>query len=556
MNFLFKTTDGGNSWQTISPDLAREHNAVPASLGNMASRDPNAEKLRGVIYSLAPSFKTLNTIWAGTDDGLIWITRDGGAHWKNISPAELTPWSKVTQISASHFDDETAYASVSRMRIDDQKPYIYRTHDGGKSWQSIVNGLPDSAVNTVREDSVRKGLLFAGSETSVWVSFDDGDHWQSLQLNLPHSSMRDLWVKDDDLLVGTHGRAFWVLDDITPLRQLSDSLQKGDAVLFKPAPAYRVKRDTNTDTPIPPDEPTAKNPPDGAILDYFLPQAASGALTIEILDAQQKVVRRYSSADKPDISEEELAKQLIPPYWVRMPRTLSVEAGMHRWVWDLHYTKPFSTRYDYPIAAVPHDTPRLPQGPNALPGQYTVRLTVSGHSSTQPLTIKMDPRVTTSPEGLSQLFQLQSRLAAVLSESSEAVIQAHSVQDQLHKLASQASGSVADAISALDKKITALTGAGGGFFAPPSPNPTLARTNGAVSALYGALDRGDYAPTAAQAAAGKEAVASFEPLHKKWQDVKATDIPALNKQLQAANLPEIRLEQPNPEPADDSDDID
>lgn len=542
MNFLFKTSDGGHSWQTISPDLAREHNAVPASLGNSAGKDPNAEKQRGVIYSLAPSFKSLNTIWAGTDDGLLWITRDGGANWKNISPAELTPWSKVSQISASHFDDDTAYASVSRLRIDDQKPYIYRTHDGGKTWQAIVSGLPDSPVNTVREDPVRKGLLFAGTERSVWVSFDDGDHWQSLELNLPHSSMRDLWIKDDDLLVGTHGRSFWVLDDITPLRQLSESAQKGDGFLFKPAAAYRVKRDTNTDTPIPPDEPTAENPPNGAIIDYFLPQAASGAVTLEILDVNKKVVRKHAGTDKPDISEEELAKQLIPPYWVRMPKTLSSAPGMHRWVWDLHYTKPFSTRYDYPIAAVPHDTPRLPQGPSALPGQYAVRLTVNGHAYTQPLTVKMDPRVKTTPNDLTVLFQLQSRLAAMLSESSEAVVQARSAQEQLQKLAGQANGPLAEAISALDKKIGGLVGAGGGFFAPPSPNATLARSAGEAATLYAGLDRGDYPPTASQAAAAAKATQGFDPLLKKWKDVKATDIPALNKQLQAANLPEIRLE--------------
>jgi hypothetical protein len=239
-----------------------------------------------------------------------------------------------------------------------------------------------------------------------------------------------------------------------------------------------------------------------------------------------------------------------------MPRVLSIAPGMHRWVWDLHYSKPFSTRYDYPIAAVPHDTPLLPQGPNALPGQYTVRLTVNGNASTQPLSIKMDPRVKTSPEGLTQLFQLESRLAAMMTESSEAVVQAHSAQEQLQKLAGQASGPLAEAISALDKKIGALVGAGGGFFAPPSPNPTLARSTGEASTLYGALARGDYAPTAAQSSAAKAAVESFEPLHKKWQEVKATDIPALNQQLQAAHLPEIHLASPVPEPADDSDDID
>jgi photosystem II stability/assembly factor-like uncharacterized protein len=237
LNFLFKTTDGGHSWQTISPDLAREKNEVPASLGTSAAKDANAEKQRGVVYSLAPSFKTVNTIWAGTDDGLIWITRDGGTNWKNVSPPELKSWNKVTQLVASHFDDETAYASVSGFRIDDPHPYIYRTHDGGKSWKLIAGGLPDSPVDTVREDPVRKGLLFAGTETSVWVSFDDGDHWQSLELNLPHTSMRDLWIHDDDLIVATHGRSFWVLDDITPLRQISDSMQKAEAFILNPGAA-------------------------------------------------------------------------------------------------------------------------------------------------------------------------------------------------------------------------------------------------------------------------------------------------------------------------------
>ena len=543
MNFLFKTTDGGHSWQTISPDLAREHNAVPASLGTSAAKDPNAEKERGVIYSLAPSFKSLNTIWAGTDDGLIWITRDGGAHWKNISPSELTPWSKVTQISASHFDDETAYASVSRSRIDDQHPYIYRTHDGGKTWTSIVGGLPeDSAVDTVREDTVRKGLLFAGTETSVWVSFDDGDHWQSLELNLPHSSMRDLWIHDNDLIVATHGRSFWVLDDITPLRQISEAMEKASAFLFKPSAAYRVMRDTNTDTPIPPDEPTAKNPPDGAIVDYFLGEPAEGAVTLDILDAQGKVVRRYTSTDKPDLTEEELAMQLIPPYWVRMPRILSATAGMHRWVWDLHYTKPVSERYSYPIAAVPGDTPRVPQGPSALPGQYTVRLTVGGHSFSEPLIVKMDPRVKTPREGLAEMFHLQVRLAELMTQSTEDVTQARSAHEQLQKLTPETSGQVAEAVSALDKKVSALLGGGGGFFAPPSPKPTLSRANGEASALYGEVGRADATPTAAQMSAAAEAEKMFTAVSAQWKQLLANDLPALNRQLHDANLPEIKLE--------------
>ncbi|MGB7284945.1 MAG: hypothetical protein WBE13_21975 [Candidatus Acidiferrum sp.] len=543
MNFLFKTTDDGHSWQTISPDLGREHNAIPASLGSTAAKDPNAEKERGVIYSLAPSFKSLDTIWAGTDDGLIWITRDGGAHWKNISPSELTPWSKVSQISASHFDDETAYVSVSRSRIDDQHPYIYRTHDGGKTWTVITNGLPDdSAVDTVREDSVRKGLLFAGTETSVWVSFDDGDHWQSLELNLPHSSMRDLWIHDDDLLVATHGRSFWVLDDITPLRQITESLEKKDAFLFKPGAAYRVMRDTNTDTPIPPDEPTAKNPPDGAVVDYFLGHPAEGPVTLEILDGQGKVVRRYASTDKLDLTDEELAAQLIPPYWVRMPKILSTDAGMHRWVWDLHYATPLSERYGYPIAAVPEDTPRAPQGPSALPGQYTARLTIGGHSFSEPLIVKMDPRVKTTHEGLAEMFQLQSRLASLMTESTEDVTQARSAHELLQKLTPQASGQVADAISALDKKVSALLGGGGGFFAPPSPKPTLSRANGEAGALYGEVARADATPTAAQMSAAAQAEKMFTAVASQWKQILATDLPALNRQLREANLPEIHLE--------------
>jgi len=542
-NILFKTTDGGQTWQAISPDLTRESPGVPASIGALAAKNPDAGKQRGVIYALAPSFKNLNTLWAGTDDGLIWITRDGGKNWTNITPPGLTAWSKVTQIEASHFDDQSAYASVSRFRIDDLHPYIYRTRDGGKTWKLISGSLPpDAPADTVREDPVRKGLLFAGTETSVWVSFDDGDNWQSLQQNLPHTSMRDLGIHENDLIVATHGRSFWILDDITPLRQLAESVTKADAYLFKPEPAYRVWRSTNPDTPIPPDEPAGKNPPDGAILDYFLAQPAPGPVTLEIADARGNVVRRFSSTDKPQVSQQELEKQLIPLYWIRMPKTLSQTSGMHRWVWDLHYPSPASMQHPYPISAVPYDTPRSPLGPLALPGEYTARLTVNGHTSTAPLTVKMDPRVNVVSAGIEQQFKLETRLASELTTSTEAVTRANSVLDQLHKIAAQPSGALADSIKAFDQKVgTMLRGT-----TPPVPGAalevTLTRANGAVGMLYESIGQADAAPTAAQINAVADTERDLSDVMKQWEQIKQSDLAALNRQLKSANLPEIHPE--------------
>ncbi len=552
-NFVFKTADGGRTWRKISPDLARKEESLPPSVSDLSAQFANAQKQRGVVYALGPSFKSLNTLWAGTDDGLIWTTSDGGANWKNVTPPELTPWSKVSQITASHFDDLTAYASVSRFRVDDLKPYIYRTHDGGKTWKLITAGLPAQPVNTVREDSVRKGLLFAGTETSVWVSFDDGDHWQSLQLNLPHTSMRDLWIHEDDLIVATHGRSFWILDDITPLRQLTAAVAKSDAFLFKPAPAFRVRRSTNTDTPIPPDEPTAQNPPDGAIIDYYLGPNASGAVTLEILDAQGKVVRRYSSTDKPPLTQEDLARQLIPPYWVRMPRILPAEPGMHRWVWDLHYATPDSPRYDYPISAVPHDTPRNPRGPRALPGTYTVRLAASGHSYSQTFSVKMDPRVKTPALGLAQMFQMQSRLARMMTENTRTLAEAHSASEQLQALSSRVSGAAAEAVSAAQKHVSALLGGAG-----PRGGSSAATMSGAaaqIGGLYGEIDRADATPTPTQASDLAALEKAFLATLAKWTEFKTRDLPALNRQLRLAGLPEIQLQSAAREEDGDSEDI-
>src|SRR5579872_4656591 len=271
--FVLKTINGGQSWETISPDLTRAKYDIPPSVGIFAPEAQKEATRRGVIYAIAPSHQDVNVIWAGTDDGLIQVTRDGGKSWTDITPPALTPWSKVAQLDASHFDDLTVYAAINRFRLDDLKPHIYRTHDGGKTWKEIVAGLPDGPVNTVREDPVRKGLLYAGTELATYVSFDDGDHWQPLQLNMPRTSIRDLTIHGNDLIAGTHGRGFWILDDIAPLRQLSAAIAPSDAHLFRPSAAYRIRWNENTDTPLPPEEPAGENPPDGASIYYYLKSA-------------------------------------------------------------------------------------------------------------------------------------------------------------------------------------------------------------------------------------------------------------------------------------------
>ncbi len=539
-NFLFKTTDGGGTWQTISPDLSRPHAGVPASLGELAAKDPKADKQRGVIYSLAPSFKSVDTLWAGTDDGLIWRTGDAGKNWTNITPPELTPWSKITQLAASHFDDETAYASVSRFRIDDLRPYIYRTHDGGTTWQKITAGLPDdSPVDTVREDSIRKGLLFAGTENGVWVSFDDGSHWQSLQINLPHTSMRDLWLHDDDLIVATHGRSFWILDDISPLRQISEAITNSEAHLFKPALAYRIRRDANTDTPIPPDEPAGENPPTGVIFDYYLKSAAAGPVTLEIHNSAGKLVRKFSSNDKPKLTQEELEKQLIPLYWIRPPQILSTEAGMHRFVWDLRTPSPNSLTQQYPIAAVPHDTPREPVGPAVVPGVYTVKLTAGDQALSQTFEVKMDPRVHTSAMGLAAQFKLASEICEGMDASYAALQEVRSVKSQLEKLAGQSQkGPLGDAITSLDAKVAAFEGSSPAG-APRTKRDSFAKLNGQLLQLLGIVDRADHAPTEAASQAARKVQDSLDAAGKGWNEVKSRDVSALNTQLRAAQLPEI-----------------
>jgi photosystem II stability/assembly factor-like uncharacterized protein len=542
-NRLYQTSDGGMTWQAISPDLAREAGAVPASVGALHRK--GAEQQRGVIYALAASPLEMGTLWAGTDDGFVWLTRDGGRNWSNVTPPALTPWSKVTQIEASRFDAAAAYVCVSRMRIDDLHPYLYRTRDAGRSWQPIAAGLPEDApVNAVRADPERQGLLFAATESGVWVSYDDGAHWDSLQLNLPHTSMRDLLIHDDDLIVATHGRSFWVLDDISRLRQLTPAAPR-EPMLYRPAAAYRMHRSTWTDTPLPPDEPLAANPPAGAIIEYFLPRDARRAVTLEVLDADGAVVRRYASDDAPEPSAEELARELIPPYWIAPPRVLSAQAGMHRWVWDLRYPAPLATTHGYPISAVPHATPEGPLGPLALPGSYRVRLTVDGVRREEPLALKPDPRVRQPAGALADQLRVATELSGLLTESSRALLAARSEQAQLKSLTAQ--GAAAQAVHDFEARLAQLLQApdqvpAGSTAQPP---PLLPQVQGQIATLYAEVTRGDGRPTAAQLRAAGTAQQSLETVLAAWHELQA-GLAELNRRLAAQRLPRVRPELPPP----------
>ena len=544
-NVLFVTHDGGNSWQIVSPDLTREDPGVPASLGQFVSADPAKGKHRGVIYSIAPSPKDANLIWIGTDDGLIQVTRDGGKNWHNVTPPELTPWSKLAQMDASHFDTATAYAAVNRFRLDDLHPYIYRTHDGGKTWQKTVNGLPDNEpVNTVREDPERKGLLFAGTERSVYVSWDDGDHWQSLKQNLPPSSIRDLVVHNDDIVVGTHGRSFWILDNITPLRQFDTKAAESSAHLFKPQLTYRLRRDNYPDTPLPPEEPAGQNPPDGAMIDYWLKGSIPAPVVIEISDEAGKLVRRFSSADKP---EEVNPKDInVPMYWVRPSRVLSAAPGMHRFVWDLTYPVPDLLSRDFPISAIFHDTPLYPEGATVLPGKYSVKLAAGGQTQTQSLEIHMDPRVKTLPEDWRRRFDLDRKIAEALHRDYEALQNVRSLRSQMKALsANNPPAPLAQTIKEVETKTAALEGGEGGYGARYLATPdgrSLARLNSGFGSMLAQLDTADAAPTTQELEMFGELGKALDEQLAAWNQLKTKDVPQLNEELKKAGQPPIDLQ--------------
>ncbi|HQR67792.1 MAG TPA: glycoside hydrolase, partial [Thermoanaerobaculia bacterium] len=525
-NVLFRTTNGGKSWEVISPDLSREAPEVPPGVG--VYRKPELERSlkesrRGVIYAVAPSPLDAYVIWAGTDDGLIHVTRDGGKSWKNVTPPVLTSWSKVSMLEASRFDAGTAYAAINRLRLDDLAPHVLRTRDFGATWTEIVAGLPGSApVNAVREDPVRKGLLYAATERGVGVSFDDGDRWQPLQLNLPATSVRDLVVHEDDLVVGTHGRSFWILDDVTPLRQLSPSALEAPARLFAPQSATRVRRSRYTDTPMPPEEPAGENPPDGAVLHYYLKTKPAGPVALEILDGTGSLVRRFSSADVPEPVDPNLN---VPTYWVRPPRIPSAEPGLHRFVWDFRYPDPPAAERDYPISAVYRDTPRGPQGPLALPGTYTIRLTVDGKVSEQTLKLRMDPRVATSPRDLAAQHDVAMRVYDAIRRADAAQTAVKAFRAKLKPRIEKATGTEKESLQALDAKAAALEGgrtSRRGRRGAAVAEKDFGRLGSELLALLEVLTSTDAAPTTQAVAVTADLEKSLEAALARWKEISGS----------------------------------
>ena len=530
-NVLFKTRDGGSHWEEISPDLTRTEWKMPDVISAFEAGDPEKGKHRGVIYSVAPSPKNVNLIWAGTDDGLIHVTTNGGKAWKDVTPKELTPWSKVSVIEASHSDARIAYAAVNRFRLDDLKPHIYRTRDGGESWSAVVDGLPERAVvNAVREDPEKPGLLFAATEVGVFFSFDAGDHWQSLQMNLPATAVRDLTIHGDDLVAGTHGRSFWILDDITPLRQSTATVPR-DAHLYKPQVALRWRWNRSTDTPLPPEEPAAANPPDGAMIDYELPNAAS-EVTLEIFDGSDKPIRNYSSRDRAPITEQELEKELnVPTYWVRPFHALSNAAGFHRFVWDLHGAPPRVSNYNYPIAAIYKDTERVPLGVYAMPGSYRVQLTVDGKHYSQSLELKMDPRIETSGQGLQQQFTLSSQLCKAMNKLGEDSAQAEKLAEQLKTAGEHAEGNTKQHLEDTKRDVEGLLRG--------NERNNLRAVSGAAVRVYEILQGSDSAPTSQAEAATNQITAQAKDLDTKWESIKGVRVASLNGELRMGHLSEL-----------------
>jgi photosystem II stability/assembly factor-like uncharacterized protein len=586
--FVMKTTDAGLHWEAISRDLTGatprptgtenerssgdriQAGGVPSNqapqpkfvLGQTATQEStsppaassvskaseskiskppsfaDAKRLGyGVIFTIAPWPLDRGLIWVGSDTGLIHITRDGGKHWQNITPPAISDWSKISLIEASHFDPAVAYAAVDRSRVDDQTPYLYRTRDYGATWQPITAGLAAPAfLRAVREDPESKGMLFAGTECGVYVSWDDGDHWQSLQLNLPVAGVRDLAIHGDDLIAATYGRAFWVLDNIGPLRQLRDAKNQTSPRLYRPAISVRIDNDSFPEDPLPPDEPTADNPPAGAMIDYFLP-AAAASVQLEIFDSQKNLVRKFSSEGHPP----KYPPVPIADRWFLKPEVLEKTAGMHRLVWNLRWTSsggPTNVEDEFYY--------HVPGGPKAAPGEYELRLTADGKTQTQTLKLVMDPRSEATPEALAQQVQLGRQIFADTMELRRTLAEIASVQKQLTDRTKELSQSkLKKNAEALLAKLQEAQSSGEKILenkqSGAPDNPGLQDANAALDTALRAVETSDRPIPSQVIAVYNEAGARARAGMAAWKRFKQINLVELNRQLQKSSLAPVSI---------------
>ncbi|MDQ2890692.1 MAG: hypothetical protein M3R65_09130 [Gemmatimonadota bacterium] len=550
--YVASSTDGGVTWKKISPDLTVTRGQVPPPAAPAAGAPPSPPN-RSAIESMSASSVAAGTIWVGTSNGVIQVTRDHGATWQDVSIPNLpnSTRASISSVDASHQDAATAYVAVDFHNTGDFKPYFFRTRDYGKTWTQITNGMrtdqpSGSFARVLRADPRQPRLLFAGTESSVYVSFDDGDNWQSLMLNLPNTSYRDITFHGNDLVIGTYGRGIWVLDDYTVLRQLTPAVANEPVHFFKPDETIRVRRNVNADTPFPPEVPYALNPPDGVVLYYSLVAAPSSPVTMDVLDAGGNVVRHMSSVAEAPVKEA--AQPPEPNFWIAKPMAMPVNAGLNRTTWDFRYDAPPAFAHSFEINANPGLTPPTPEGPLAPPGNYTFRLNVAGRSYTQSVTIRNDPRSTASTADIKAQTDLALKFYAASKESWDGANEVTAMRSSVASLA--AAGQPAEVVAAakaLDAKLQAI----GGSTAPgnrgrggPPPAPDFMRLNSTMTAGLTSLDYADMAPTPSAIRGYAADCMKLKTLITTFQAVNTADVPALNSILARNNVPQIRMASP------------
>jgi photosystem II stability/assembly factor-like uncharacterized protein len=545
---LFRSTDHALTWTTISPDLTGETAGAQRCDGDVAIADAKACGY-GSIVAIAPSPRHADEIWVGTDDGLIQLTRDGGATWTNVTPPSIPPWAKVASLDVSALDDGVAYAVVDGQRLDDGQPHVLRTHDYGKTWKETDMGLPrDHFAAVVRADPVKAGLLYAGTDVGAYVSLDDGDHWSALQNNLPTAWVRDLLVHGDDLIAATQGRAIWVLDDVSPLRQLTPDLARQPVRLFTPAQAIRVHPDNNKDTPPAPETPLGENPPIGAPIDFWLGAPPKGPVALEIRDSAGRLVRRFTSADRPQSTQAEL---YFARSWARPTTTLPASPGFHRFVWNLRYPPPRAIEGEYSMAVVwGRGAAIKPEGAFVTPGRYTVDLVVDGQTFAAPLDVKADPRIKASPADLQAELDLSRTLSAGLERDRQGYAEVQTVQARLAALS-------ADKDLPADAKDQAHV-VSDALAAPLATGElTFPSIDGILGRFENDLESADAAPTAVQIEVATGTLARLDAAWSRWSAVKTGPLAALNATLIRAGRkpimipPPDRLEVTAPDPGQD-----